>query len=199
MENELVGSEIREKIREIGRLWRQSRKNPAISNTVTEKWDRLVEEWKDDRDMPLVVRKSTGIRGGEIRHNTGRLVIISDNSFPQWVYYHVMFGKIYTKDEMKAFLRQDEIPFSFATKKTEMDKVVHKKTLGKFSLNKEGWKLCHIEPIGLNDKTPVEEIDIKRLEEHFIKLASPGNMFVVPLEIGGIGEIQEFISEQKKR
>ena len=69
----------------------------------------------------------------------------------------------------------------------------------KFSLNKEGWKLCHIEPIGLNDKTPVEEIDIKRLEEHFIKLASPGNMFVVPLEIGGIGEIQEFISEQKKR
>ena len=94
MENELVGSEIREKIREIGRLWRQSRKNPAISNTVTEKWDRLVEEWKDDRDMPLVVRKSTGIRGGEIRHKTGRLIIISDNSFQQWVYYHVMFGKI---------------------------------------------------------------------------------------------------------
>ena len=40
-------------------------------------------------------------------------------------------------------------------------------------------------------------MEIEIIEEHFMKLANPRNMFLVPLEIGGLGEIQEFINEQK--
>ena len=44
----------------------------------------------------------------------------------------------------------------------------------------------------------MDEMKIEVIEEHFMKLANPRNMFLVPLEIGGLGEIQEFIDEQRR-
>ena len=47
--------------------------------------------------------------------------------------------------------------------------------------------------------TQNEELDILAIKEHFKKLASPYNMFVLPKEIGDLGEIQIFIDEQRKK
>lgn len=63
----------------------------------------------------------------------------------------------------------------------------------------QGWKLCHIEPIGFNSSKSINEIDIHSIEEHFRKYANPYNMFVLPKEIGDLGEIQVFIDEQKRK
>lgn len=61
------------------------------------------------------------------------------------------------------------------------------------------WKVCHIDPVGFNSNKSIEELDIVAIKEHFKKLASPYNMFVLPKEIGDLGEIQIFIDEQRRK
>lgn len=189
---------IKEKIREIGHLWKISNTQPKINKEFLSKWEKLIYDWKDDHSLPLIIRNKQGSRGSEIKHNaTGRSIIFSDNSFAKWVYENVMDEKIFTLDEIKQKLKKDEIPISLVIKKSEKEKAKYKKTLGKNSVNKRGWKLCHIAPIGFKNSTLANNRDIKDLEDHFVKFGNPKNMFLLPLEIGFLGEIQEFIDEQK--
>ena len=76
------------------------------------------------------------------------------------------------------------------------DKAKYSKPLGIYSL--PDWKLCHIESIGLKTNKNIETLDIKTIKEHFRKYAGPDNMFVLPKEIGDLGEIEIFIEEQKR-
>ena len=59
------------------------------------------------------------------------------------------------------------------------------------------WKLCHIEPVGMNSRKNIADLDINEIIKYFERYANPMNMFILPKEIGGLGEIQEFIDEQK--
>lgn len=193
-----IDETIKEKIREIGHLWKISNSQPKINKRVLSKWEKIIYSWKDDSSLPLIIRNKQRSRGSEIKHkSTGRSIIFSDNSFAKWVYENVMDEKIFTLDEIRQKLKDDEIPISLVIKTSEKEKAKYKKTLGKKSVNKRGWKLCHIAPIGLKNSILAENRDIKELEDHFIKFANPKNMFLLPLEIGFLGEIQEFIDEQK--
>ena len=69
----------------IGELWKGSDINPKFSKNLVEEWDKLIMSWKDDKKMPIIIRKSGGIRGQEIIHKSGRPIIISDNSTSKWV------------------------------------------------------------------------------------------------------------------
>lgn len=53
--------------------------------------------------------------------------------------------------------------------------------------------------MGFNSSKSINEIDIHSIEEHFRKYANPYNMFVLPKEIGDLGEIQVFIDEQRRK
>ena len=57
-------------------------------------------------------------------------------------------------------------------------------------------KINHIKPVGLNSKE-IKNIDINEIIKYFKRYANPINMFLLPKDIGGLGEIQEFIDEQK--
>lgn len=70
----------------------------------------------------------------------------------------------------------------------------YKKHLGSIL---EGWKLCHIDSVGFNTNKKINELDINDIKEHFKKFMDPNNMFLLPKEIGDLGEIKEFIEEQK--
>lgn len=61
-----------------------------------------------------------------------------------------------------------------------------------------GWKACHIRPVGFNTNARIEELAISEIKEHFRKYANPNNLFVLPKKIGYLGEIGEFIAEQKR-
>ena len=63
----------------------------------------------------------------------------------------------------------------------------------KDNVNKRGWKLCHIERVGLATRTALEEVDLGLLCEAFRRLLAPANQFLVPLHWGGLGEVPEFI------
>ena len=187
---------ILKEIEAIGKLWKQSDINPKFSINVLDEWSKLITNWKDDDKMPLIIRKSGEIRGQEIIHNNGRAIIISDNSPAQWVCYNVLSGITYNKEQIIDLLKNDKIPISFAIKAKEKDKIKYKCILGKYSINKFGWKLCHIEDVGLKSSRQINEIDIVTLEKKFFLLMNPKNFFLVPKAIGGIGEIKEFKNQQ---
>lgn len=194
---DLIGSEIWKKIEEIGLLWHDSENNPSknIKKDILDSWENTLNEWIQDDNMPLIVRKETNRKGQSFDHSCGRKIIISDNTFAIWIYGRVLKGEIYTLDQLKNKLFQKEIPMVFMQTAEIREKGEYTKPLGNFSLPE--WKLCHIEPIGFNTSKRLEDIDINDIKEHFKKYASPRNMFVLPKEIGDLGEIPIFIEKQK--
>ncbi len=66
------------------------------------------------------------------------------------------------------------------------------------NVNKLGWKLCHMQDIGLSTRTPLQQIELRDLATHCRLLMSPSNHFVVRLQWAGLGEVPEFIEELKK-
>ena len=192
---DLIGDEIREKIKEIGLLWHNSEHNPHIDDDIINHWEGIIEAWIKDEKMPLIVRKDTSRKGQSFIHPHGREIIISDNTFAIWVYGRVLKGEKYSLSKLRDMLSQNEIPMVFMQTAVIKEKGKYTKPLGNFSLPE--WKLCHIEPIGFNTNKSLEEIDINDIKEHFWKYANPKNMFVLPKEIGDLGEIPIFIEEQK--
>ena len=157
----------------------------------------VINDWVDAKDMPLIVRKDIKFRGQSFIHPTGREIIVSDNTFAIWVYGQVMKQHTPTLKEIKEMLQNNMIPMLFMRTKDGKQKAKYSKPLGTDAL--QGWKLCHIEPIGFNSSKSINEIDIHSIEEHFRKYANPYNMFVLPKEIGDLGEIQVFIDEQRRK
>lgn len=192
---DLIGDEIREKIKEIGLLWHKSKHNPHIDEEIMNHWEGIIETWINDESMPLIVRKDTSKKGQAFRHPSGREIIISDSTFAIWIFGRVLSRDIYSLPKLRDMLSQNKIPMVFMQTEQVREKGEYTKPLGSFSLPE--WKLCHIEPIGFNTNKSLEEIDINDIKEHFRKYASPRNMFVLPKEIGDLGEIPIFIEEQK--
>lgn len=102
---DFVGTVIRNKIKELGQLWKLSENPMKISIDVLNSWDTLISEWAEDESMPLIIRKSSS-RGQEFTHSSGRKVIISDNTFALWVYRNVLDGKTYSLLELKKKIEQ---------------------------------------------------------------------------------------------
>ncbi len=193
-----VGDVIRDKIKELGQLWKSSKNCRNVSIDILNSWNTLIAEWAKDESMPLIIRKGSS-RGQEFTHRSGRKVIISDNTFALWVYRNVLGRKTYTLLELKNKLNSNEIPMVYALSKEDKKKAKYTKTLGKDALSDEDskWKLCHIEPVGMNSRKNIADLDINELIKYFKRYANPMNMFILPKEIGSLGEIQEFIDEQK--
>lgn len=194
---DLVGDEIRSMIKNIGMLWRNSPNNPQIDGDVLKKWNKLIEEWIAADDMPLIIRKETNKRGQSIIHPCGREIIVSDNTVARWVYSNVINGRVFSLSNIKMLLKQNELPIVFIATKEIKEKAKYSKSLGSNTL--KNWKLCHIEHVGFNTNTSIEDLDISDIKEHFKKYVNPNNMFVLPKEIGDLGEIDVFIEEQKKK
>lgn len=103
---------------------------------------------------------------------------------------------MFTLSQIKELLSQKELPVVFMATKDIKAKAKYTKPLGSYALS--DWKLCHIQPVGFNTHTSIEDLEISDIEDHFRKYVNPNNMFVLPKEIGYLGEIDVFIEEQKR-
>jgi hypothetical protein len=66
--------------------------------------------------------------------------------------------------------------------------------LGKCAGTSEsGWKLAHIDAVGLGGRGELSTYSSSELQGHFRRFMAPANMFVVPAEWGGLAETAEFI------
>lgn len=106
------------------------------------------------------------------------------------MYSEALNGNTYELSKLRCKLANEEIPMIFALNKKEKAKLEsisgYTKTLGKNPLF--GFKLCHIKPVGLNSKE-IKNIDINEIIKYFKRYANPINMFLLPKDIGGLGEI----------
>ena len=195
-QKDIVGDDIRQKIKEIGILWRNSPHNPIIDSEVVKKWENLIEEWVADETMPLIIRKETSKRGQAFNHPCRREIIVSDNTVAIWVLSNVLKGKVFTLSDIKELLQDNELPMVFMATKEIKAKAKYTKSLGSLCLS--NWKVCHIQPVGFNTNASIEDLEISDIENHFRKYVNPNNMFLLPKEIGYLGEIDVFIEEQKR-
>jgi hypothetical protein len=181
-------------LRELGRLWAQASERPRVSMDVAKRWDDLIEMWSAS-DLPIIVRKG-GIRGSAVLHDSGREIVQADNSPAQWAFVQAYAGRTYTIEDIQELLHKDFIPFAYATKSAEKAQMKFRCTLNaKDNVNKCGWKLGHVDAIGLATRTPLEKIPLTTLVRHFSLFMAPSNHFVVPLSWAGLGEVDEFIQE----
>jgi len=193
-----IPDELSQALREVGKHWAESDLRPRLDHQTKEHWDKLVNDWAES-DLPLAIRKSGGIRGELIFHSSGRKLVLADNSPAHWAFSRAYGGSNYSLSEVEAFLGRDLIPFAYATTASEKNKMAFKCTLSVVdNVNKSGWKLCHSHPIGLKTKVRVEDISIELLKQHFCSLLMPSNHFLVPLTLGGIGEVTEIIDEVRR-
>ncbi len=185
---ENLSGDISDTIHLLGKQWAASDLCPKIQPDILEGWDRLLNDWIADNALPLIIRKG-GIKGSEVIHSTGRSIILADNSSAQWACHLALLGTVPTLKNIRDQLSDDEIPMAFAIPAAQLDHVKFRCTLGQWSVNTAGWKLCHIKPVGLNNRAPVEQIEIETLKSAFFDLMRPSNHFLLPKKWGGLGEV----------
>lgn len=184
-------------IQGFGRAWAASAVRPSPALPVVEHWSLLLQEWAGAGDMPLFVRKS-GNRGSIIRHESGRALVICDNSPAQWAYSMACRAERPSLEMIRELLRSDGIPVAMMLKSEEKHAAHFRCTLAQqrqADVNRLGWKLAHIDGVGLRSRVALGSFPMERLVRHFVALLSPSNMFVVPEAWAGIAEVEGVVSE----
>lgn len=187
--------EVRNRIKEAGEIWALSEERQSIDPETRKHWDCLIDEWAEDFEMPLVIRKSTSVRGSVHVHISGRRLIWADNSPAQWAYYRALQGFRPMLPDIRSLLLEHKIPFAFAISKSNETSLEYKGTTQSCGvlLNKDGWKLCHIEDVSSRGRGHVDCLDLGELKSHFRRLMKPSNQFLVPKKWWGFGELPEVI------
>lgn len=187
--------EIHSRLCEVGKLWANSPQRPRIAPDVLKHWDSLIARWIES-DLPLVIRKGSAVRGQAIKHSSGRMLVIADNSPAQWAFSRAYASEKYSPEDIARLFQEDTIPFTYAAKSSDRKHMTYKCTLAlKDCVNINQWKLCHIEEIGLRRRMSPSELDITLLTDHFRKFISPSNHFLIPLVWAGLGEVPEIIEQ----
>lgn len=177
-------------LRVLATAWRDSPDRPRVSAKVEDYWDGLVAWWTASPDLPLPVRaKGTGRGSTPMVH--GRKVVYVDNSPAQWIYARACDGWVPTPEELAAAI-QTEMPVAQILPPQERQTAVLQRTLGQGpSTSQHGLKLHHISRVSAGGS--LAKRTLPQLQEAAVRLLSPRNMFVLPMTISGLGEIQCFI------
>jgi len=130
------------------------------------------------------------------------MLIPTDNSVAQWCFALAYEGTVPSLQDIDERRGADKIPIAYALKRTEREQAKYKCTIGKVlkpSINDCGWRACHIKHVGILPKrTPIPEISIDCLKEHFVRFLSPSNIFLVPKAWAGLGELPEMLEVARR-
>jgi hypothetical protein len=185
--------EMAELVRRIAELWVSEPSRPRPNPGVTTHWDGLITDWRDDPTLPLLIRRFSRNRGTIITHASGRTLVPVDNSPAQWTFALAVMGQTPSLDQVREWIDGDQVPIAMMMSASERTTAVKRCPLGKSVYpNRRGWKVAHIEPVGLTSNLPLVDQPIAALETHFLRLMSPRNMFAIPLRYAGLGELPEF-------
>ena len=190
-----LGTELTKAIRNAATLWFHSPLRPQISPDVLHGWSALLQGWLADSSLPMLVRSSKGPPGSLIDHPNGRRLVPTDNSPAQWVFTLAERGEVPTLDQIHRWFAADRIPVAMAIKKKDKPDTKYFCNLAtvKDNPNDLGWKVAHIEAVGLRRRGKLDAMSIKDLESHFVRFLAPSNLFVVPTRWAGFSEIDEVI------
>jgi hypothetical protein len=158
-------------------------------------WKKLINEWVRDKEIPLYVRKFNheNSRGKLIKHKTDRLLIPADNGPAHWSFSMCYNNNLVSLKSVKEMIKRDQIPVAYILKKIEKANEYIQTNHLIDQPNKKGWKICHINPVGIKKRTDLKLLPIEDIENHFLRLMDPCNMFLIPIELSGLAEIKRFI------
>lgn len=184
--------QLAEPLRRFAETWARSPVRPRPTPECARYWDGLVEAWAADPQLPLFVRKVTNNRGHELQHESGRILIPVDNSPAHWAFGAALRGERPRLDDIAMLVAADRIPVAMVLAADEKRSARYRCTLARIATpNGAGWKLAHIEPIGLATRTPPARLSMESLQAHFVRLMRPSNMFLMPNGYAGLAEIPE--------
>lgn len=184
-------------IEALASFWAAHPTRPRLPTQAIASWDALVREWADELSLPLLIRKvgRDTVRGKILEHQSGRELVCTDNSPAAWLYMQADAGLRMAPTDVRDALASDRIPMAMVMDSRMREEARYRcSRISGPSPNVLGWKLCHKRQVRLRGRGPVETRPIELLREHFIDFLSPSNMFLVPLNLGGLGELQEFIA-----
>lgn len=185
-----------EELKKIASLWANHCDRPRLSPIAAAHWDKVITEWANDPTLPLLIRKSQkGVARGEvIIHESGRALVLTDNSPANWSYISAISGEQPSLSDIHLELTQDLIPIAMVV---DREMKAHSKykccRVNAASPNSLGWKVCHKKKVGLGGRGKLEIRPLELLKDHFIRFLSPSNIFLVPKALGGLGEVEHFI------
>lgn len=190
--------DLEPQISDLGYQWARSPFRPRVKKEICRDWDALIERWISS-DVPLILRKGSKGRGAALQHAmTGRNFTYADNTPANWVMELAVWEqKVPDLDDIRALFDTGRMPLAMAFKAAEKEAVRY--TSGglrkAFRPNKEGWKVCHIDPVSPISDRRIEHLDLEALHRHFRRFLRPANIFLVPKRLGGIGEIDTFVDQ----
>lgn len=186
----------------MGSSWGSSSLRPCPPPDIVKRWSCLLNEWIAHEEIPLLVRKVSGqenMRGSKVLHESGRILVPCDNSPAQWVYATALRGKCPSLIDIPEHLDDGTIPLAMIQKSIEKNNAHYPGVLkNESNLNKPGWKLAHIENVGLRSRMQSSKLPIEKLVEHFRLFMSPANMFLIPLKWAGMAEVESFVESMRK-
>jgi len=148
-------------------------------------WDDLIDQWLGTTDMPLFIRKSA-LRFEMHRQPAGREIIFVDNSPAHWCMSCALDGTQPTLDEVRTELQRGKLPVVYAIRNT-MKKIARPSTsrgtqsqMSATNLNERGYKVCHIQPVGMNTAAAVESIALDDLARYTRRLLNTAAHFPWP-------------------
>ena len=163
-----------------------------VEESVRTRWKKLLDEWELAQDIPLLVRKGSGRRGSVVVHESGRELVLCDNSPAQWGCSLAVAGMTPSIAQVRESFERDAIPVAMALGREERKQAQYQCPLREYSVNLHGWKLCHIEPVGMNVRRRLERIPIAKVQAAFRNFLDPANYFLLAKPLGGLGEVKAF-------
>ena len=185
---------MRKAVFDLGAKWANDPLRPRISAESQAAWSRLIAEWVDEKDTPLLVRKAGHYRGSRILGAGGRTLIPTDNSPAQWAFAVAHSGQCPRVNEVQTLLANGTLPIAMALKREERTTATYKGVRGScVGTSDAGWKLAHIKGVALEGRGDIGTFAPDKVEAHFKRFMSPSNMLVVPAELAGLAEVDAFL------
>lgn len=184
-------------LRRLASNWRESPTRPNVSGFDALRWHAVLQEWVRDRSMPLLVRRPRLGRGREIQHSSGRILVPTDDAPAMYLLSLAIERRAPDSKAIREALVSGRMPVAAALTDDERAQARYTGTVATMdapNLNELGYSVCHITHVGLR-RVPLEERTEVELLAHSLLFLSPVNMFVVPKEYAGLGELPEFVDE----
>lgn len=176
------------------RAWAVDPMRPRVAPEVLAHWDGLLDAWIAADDLPLYVRKSSENRGHALRHVSGRTIVPTDNSPAQWSCVLALQGGTPSLDDIRELVAADRIPVAMVLKRTEKEGARYRCSRSPVpNPNTLGWKVAHIENVGLGYGGPLLESPLPDLAAHHKRFLAPSNIFLIPKDYAGAAETPDFI------
>ncbi len=196
--------------------WLSHPARARVDQATCDHWRTLLRLWTEDRSFPLYIRKAAGNRGSIVEHVSGRHLVPVDNSVAHWALALALMGLKPALSDIRLWIDTDRIPVALALTKSEKAQAAYRHLLSNTprvvssidaveivrvggnsyvlpSLNALGWKVCHVEAVGIG-RGDIRELPMDVLAAHFRRYLDPSNMFLVPKTWAGLGEMPEMIA-----